>query len=234
MSLLRAMQLMMAQQVAAPSGLQVVEALNTSAIGYNAATITLTDLRVGDQVVVLGSMQSGAYDWIFSDGQSNTYTMAPLATLNGYYQRAAITTITSAASSLVVTGKLASGNGTKYLFVYHIRGATLSIDTANVGSQTLSYPNLQPANFYVNSSARAFVLTIMQTSLSGSRAGNTLIVDSTPPRTDDLANGGNFGQFLYSHMLVQAAMVNQLIAFHSSDATNNNTKDYLYCAPFTY
>lgn len=225
---------MIAKAVAAAVAVNpIVEVVSSQATGSTAASATLTDVRVGDQIFVLGIQTSGTpQTLVFSDAAGNSYTTQSLTVSQaaGY----ALVTASAVAASLKVNYAPGGGTSNRDIIVYHLRGVTASVDTANViGAGSVSNPNGAVTNFAVTAAASALAITVMRVTTSSS-SNPTVVIDQMPVGVNDFADNTSFNAYLVAHMRSVAGFSAQNVGFHCSVQSTANTVNKYVMVPLTW
>lgn len=218
----------------AASSMAVVEVKSGQATGSLAATATLTDVRVGDQIFVLGLQTSATpRTLVVTDTAGNTYSVQPLtiAQAAGY----ALVTAASAAASLTVSYTPSSGTSNRDIIVYHLRGTSAAVDTAQVISGgSVSHPNGATTNFAVSAAAKALVIVALGV-ITNAGDNPSVIVDQMPGEVDDFTDtSSTFNEYLIAHMQSDAGYTSQNIGFHCSVQTSANTSNTYIAVPLSW
>lgn len=223
---------------AAASDLQVVEVktVNPSAVISSSSGITtvLTDVQIGDSILVLiqTSLQPSAY--AFSDGQ-NSYTKAPLKQPSGSQAQtqAAITSAVADAASLTVR-VIPNASTRGVLTVYHLRGATLTLDAANVAANTSGNRPDGTVPYTTdpyNTSGRALVLATLSMYQTGD-PGITVSANGYTVDSSVVSKSDSHYAFVAMHKIAATALSGETFSFEST-STNNAYRTYVIY-PFTY
>lgn len=237
MGLLREMQMLMAQQPAAPpSGLTLVNTITLipTSTGRANYTITLPEaIQAGDQVIVACNYNSTLTSIAFSDTFDNTGATYSTSTANNVaqgLQQCAIKTFTTArAAGSVTVSAIPNANTSGQMVVYHLRGPALSIDSANV--QTF-YSSAQPGNTAqtfgpYNASAAGFVVALPLIGVNGTTSTMTLGGAST--WSTDISGGTTY-LCAALHKITSAAISGESFTFTSNKSASTRFT-YLY-VPF--
>jgi hypothetical protein len=219
---------------AATSSMSIVEVVPGQATGSQAANATLTDVQVGDQIFVLGIQTSATpRTLVITDTASNTYSVQPLtiAQAAGY----ALITAASAAASLTVSYTPSTGTSNRDIVVYHLRGASAAVDTAQVISGgSVSHPNGATTNFAVTAAAKALVIVALGV-ITNAGDNPSVVVDEMPGRIDDFTDtSSTFNEYLVAHMQSDAGFSAQNIGFHCSVQTSANTSNTYVAVPLSW
>lgn len=233
---LREMQMLMAQGAAAPAALTLV-AVNVrppdTGTPVGTFKITLPEaVQVGDQIIVACSYGGTVSTVTFSDSAGSAYQASQTNNTATGVQQCALATIATAqaAGALTVNASpniAASGQ----MVVYHLRGASLSIDAANVQIYlSPAQPGTTPTTVGpYSTSARAFMVALPQISQNGSNW--TMSITGAASYTVDVSGGAIYLSNVL-HKLTSAALSGETFTFQSNNSGNSRATYLL--VPFTY
>lgn len=212
----------------------VIELKSGQATGSTAATATLTDVQVGDQIFVLGiQITATPHAQIFTDTAGNTYSVQSLSIAKGAGY--ALVTAAAVAASLTVSYTQSSGTSNRDIVVYHLRGISAAVDTADVISAgSVSNPNGTTTNFSVTAPAKALVVMALGV-ITNAGDNPTVVVDEMPGEVGDFTDStSTFNEYLVAHMQSDAGYSAQNVGFHCSVQTSDNTSNTYVAVPLSW
>lgn len=190
-------------------------------------------MQVDDQIFVLGIQTSGtARTLVINDTAGNTYNVQPLtiAQSAGY----ALVTAQNAAESMTVSYTTSAGTSNRDIIVYHLRGVSAAVDTANVISAgNVSHPNGATTNFALTAAAKALAILALRVQTSASDSP-VVVVDQMPSGVNDFTDNTGFNGYLVAHLQSDAGYSAQNIGFHCSVQTSDNNNNYYVAVPLSW
>ena len=182
---------------------------------------------------MLGIQTSGTpRTLVITDTAVNAYSVQPLtfSQASGY----ALVTAAQAAASLTVNYTTPTGTSNRDIIVYHLRGASAAVDTANVISGgTVAHPNGATTNFALTAAAKALAIIAMRVQTSA--ADNPIVVvDQMPGGVNDFTDNSGFNGYLVAHMQSDAGFSAQNIGFHCSVMSADNNNNYYVAVPLSW